>query len=48
MPWDERLFDMLRHGDALLVRWVDQLGRDYRDVSDSIRDMMREGISPRP
>jgi putative DNA-invertase from lambdoid prophage Rac len=27
-----------------MVRWVDRLGRDYRDVSDSIRHFMRDGV----
>ena len=40
----KRLFDILRHGDTLVVRWVDRLGRDYRDVSDSIRHFMRKGV----
>jgi putative DNA-invertase from lambdoid prophage Rac len=35
---------MLAPGDALVVRWVDRLGRDYRDVSDSIRHFMHEGV----
>ena len=39
-----RLFDLLRAGDVLVVRWVDRLGRDYRDVSDSIREFMRRGV----
>jgi putative DNA-invertase from lambdoid prophage Rac len=39
-----RLFDMLREGDTLLVRWVDRLGRDYQDVSDTIRLFMRRGV----
>jgi putative DNA-invertase from lambdoid prophage Rac len=40
----KRLFDMLRRGDILVVRWVDRLGRDYRDVSDTIREFMRRGV----
>ncbi|THF58855.1 recombinase family protein [Mesorhizobium composti] len=40
----KRLFDILRPGDTLVVRWVDRLGRDYRDVSDSIRHFMRDGV----
>lgn len=40
----KRLFDLLQKGDTLVVRWVDRLGRDYRDVSDSIRHFMREGV----
>ena len=40
----KRLFDMLRAGDVLVVRWVDRLGRDYQDVSDNIRHFMRQGV----
>lgn len=43
-PQGRRLFDMLRSGDTLLVRWVDRLGRDYQDVSDTIREFMRRGV----
>ena len=43
-PQGKRLFDMLSPGDTLVVRWVDRLGRDYRDVSDSIRHFMRDGV----
>jgi DNA invertase Pin-like site-specific DNA recombinase len=43
-PEGKRLFDMLRRGDTLIVRWVDRLGRDYRDVSDTIREFMRRGV----
>ncbi|WGT48911.1 recombinase family protein [Thioclava nitratireducens] len=43
-PQGRRLFDMLREGDTLLVRWVDRLGRDYADVSDAIREFMRRGV----
>lgn len=43
-PQGRRLFDMLRAGDTLVVRWVDRLGRDYADVSDSIRTFMRRGV----
>lgn len=39
-----RLFDLLRQGDTLVVRWVDRLGRDYQDVSDVIREFMRRGV----
>jgi putative DNA-invertase from lambdoid prophage Rac len=39
-----RLFDLLRAGDTLVVRWVDRLGRNYEDVSDNIRTFMRRGI----
>lgn len=43
-PQGRRLWDILRAGDTLLVRWVDRLGRDYRDVSDNIREFMRRGV----
>jgi putative DNA-invertase from lambdoid prophage Rac len=43
-PQGKRLFDLLSPGDTLVVRWVDRLGRDYRDVSDSIRHFMRDGV----
>ena len=39
-----RLFDMLRNGDTLVVRWVDRLGRSYQDVCDTIREFMRRGV----
>jgi DNA invertase Pin-like site-specific DNA recombinase len=39
-----RLFDMLRTGDTLVVRWVDRLGRNYQDVTDNIREFMRRGV----
>jgi DNA invertase Pin-like site-specific DNA recombinase len=43
-PNGKRLFDMLREGDTLLVRWVDRLGRNYSDVRDTIQEFMRRGI----
>ena len=43
-PEGRRLFDMLRHGDVLVVRWVDRLGRNYQDVTDTIRSLMRQGV----
>lgn len=43
-PEGRRLFDMLRAGDTLVVRWVDRLGRNYVDVTDTIRDLMRRGV----
>lgn len=43
-PQGKRLFDLLGPGDTLVVRWVDRLGRDYRDVSDNIRHFMRDGV----
>ncbi|NEU11114.1 recombinase family protein [Methylobacterium sp. BTF04] len=43
-PQGRRLFDMLRSGDTLVVRWVDRLGRNYVDVCDTIREFMRRGV----
>ena len=43
-PQGRRLFDLLRAGDTLVVRWIDRLGRDYQDVSDTIRELMRRGV----
>jgi DNA invertase Pin-like site-specific DNA recombinase len=43
-PEGKRLFDLLRSGDVLVVRWVDRLGRNYQDVTDTIRDFMRRGV----
>lgn len=40
----KRLVDLLRHGDTLVVRWVDRLGRNYQDVTDTIRMFMRQGV----
>jgi DNA invertase Pin-like site-specific DNA recombinase len=43
-PEGKRLFDMLRAGDSLVVRWVDRLGRNYGDVTDTIREFIRRGV----
>lgn len=43
-PQGKRLFDILRAGDTLVVRWVDRLGRNYQDVTDNIREFMRRGV----
>jgi putative DNA-invertase from lambdoid prophage Rac len=43
-PEGKRLFDVLRAGDRLVVRWVDRLGRNYIDVVDTIREFMRRGV----
>ncbi|CUH99726.1 recombinase family protein [Leisingera aquaemixtae] len=40
----KRLYDKLRKGDVLVVRWVDRLGRNYQDVTDTIREFMRRGV----
>lgn len=43
-PQGRRLTDKLRAGDTLVVRWVDRLGRNYADVTDTIRNFMRRGV----
>ncbi len=43
-PEGRRLFDMLRAGDTLVVRWVDRLGRNYADVTATIRELMERGV----
>lgn len=43
-PEGRRLFDMLRAGDVLVVRWVDRLGRNYADVTDTIKEFIRRGV----
>ena len=43
-PQGRRLYDMLRAGDVLVVRWVDRLGRNYQDVCDTIREFMQRGV----
>lgn len=40
----KRLLDILRPGDTLVVRWVDRLGRNYQDVTETIREFMRRGV----
>src|ERR1700758_2442896 len=42
-PEGRRLFDLLRSGDTLVVRWVDRLGRNYADVIDTVRELIRKG-----
>lgn len=43
-PEGRRLFDLLRAGDTLVVRWVDRLGRNYADVTETIREFMNRGV----
>ncbi|MFW2544039.1 recombinase family protein [Primorskyibacter sp. 2E107] len=43
-PEGKRLDDKLRRGDVLVVRWVDRLGRNYQDVTDTIRHFIRKGV----
>lgn len=46
-PEGKRLFDKLRKGDTLVVRWIDRLGRNYADVTDTIREFIRRGVTIR-
>lgn len=39
-----KLLDKLRAGDLLVVRWVDRLGRNYEDVTETIRALMQRGV----
>ncbi|MET3853782.1 recombinase family protein [Rhizobium sp. OAE497] len=43
-PEGKRLFDMLRAGDTLVVRWVDRLGRNYSDVTETIKTFLSRGV----
>lgn len=43
-PGGARLLDVIREGDVVVVRWVDRLGRNYQDVTDTIRMLMRRGV----
>ena len=46
-PNGKRLFDLLRDGDTLVVRWVDRLGRNYDDIQKNIRLFLDRGVSIR-
>ncbi|WP_149574804.1 recombinase family protein [Xanthobacter oligotrophicus] len=46
-PQGRRLFDLLRAGDVLVVRWIDRLGGNYGDVCDSIREFLKRGVTIR-
>lgn len=43
-PEGRRLYDKLRSGDTLVLRWLDRLGRNYEDVTDSVRHFIRQGV----
>jgi putative DNA-invertase from lambdoid prophage Rac len=43
-PEGRRLFDLLRSGDTLVVRWIDRLGRNYQDICQTIREFMQRGV----
>ena len=46
-PEGRRLFDLLRDGDTLVVRWIDRLGRNYADVTSTIRELLDRGVTIR-
>src|ERR1700719_1439173 len=39
----KRLFDLLRRGDVLVVRWIDRLGRNVSNVTVRIHKFMKSG-----
>ena len=41
----KRLFDLLRRGDVLVVRWIDRLGRNYADVTEVIRGLCHVNLN---
>ncbi|PCJ08522.1 MAG: recombinase [Rhodobacteraceae bacterium] len=43
-PEGRRLYDRLRSGDTLVLRWLDRLGRNYDDVTDAVRHFIRQGV----
>jgi DNA invertase Pin-like site-specific DNA recombinase len=43
-PQGRRIHDLLRAGDVLVVPRVDRLGRNYADVTETIREFMRRGV----
>jgi putative DNA-invertase from lambdoid prophage Rac len=43
-PGGKLMLGKLRRGDVLVVRWVDRLGRNYEDVTDTIRTLMQKGV----
>lgn len=44
-PEGKRLFDLLRDGDTLVVRWIDRLGRNYADVTETVRSLIAKGVT---
>ena len=41
----KRLFDILRDGDVLVVRWIDRLGRNYDDIQKNLRLFLDRGVT---
>jgi DNA invertase Pin-like site-specific DNA recombinase len=40
----KRLLDKVRHGDVVWCRWLNRLGRNYEDVVDTVRELLRKGV----
>jgi DNA invertase Pin-like site-specific DNA recombinase len=40
----ERVLDVLRKGDTLLVVRLDRLGRDMRDILNTVHDLVEKGV----
>jgi DNA invertase Pin-like site-specific DNA recombinase len=41
----KQLLDILREGDALVVRWLDHLGRNYEDIQRILRLLLERGVT---
>ena len=41
----KRLFDLLQPGDTLVVRWLDRLGRNYRESKQAIEALLEKGVT---
>jgi DNA invertase Pin-like site-specific DNA recombinase len=46
-PDGGKLYDVLRADDVLVTRWIDRLGRNYEDVTDTIREFISRGVTIR-
>lgn len=43
-PKWKALLRRLSHGDTLIVKSIDRLGRNYRDILDTWRELMKRGV----
>ena len=43
-PGGKLVLAKLRAGDTLVVRWIDRLGRNYHDVTETIRTLLGRGV----
>lgn len=44
-PMWQKLYSRLRAGDLLIVKSIDRLGRNYRDILDTWRELMKRGVA---